>query len=222
MLAENIKSIQQELAPFTGVTLIAVTKTKPVETLLEAYQCGLRMFGENKVQEMAAKYEVLPKDIHWHLIGHLQSNKVKYIASFVEMIHSIDSLKLLQEVDKQAKKCDRTVDCLLQIFIAQEESKFGLDEGELFELINSDDFKKLKNIKIKGLMGMASNTEDIGQIKREFQYLKNLFEKAKQNFQAENIDMQELSMGMSGDYLLAIAEGSSMVRVGSKIFGSRL
>jgi len=222
MLAENIKSIQQELAPFTGVTLIAVTKTKPVETLLEAYQCGLRMFGENKVQEMAAKYEVLPKDIHWHLIGHLQSNKVKYIASFVQMIHSIDSLKLLQEVDKQAKKCDRTVDCLLQIFIAQEESKFGLDEGELFELINSDDFKKLKNIKIKGLMGMASSTEDIGQIKREFQYLKNLFEKAKQNFQAENIDMQELSMGMSGDYLLAIAEGSSMVRVGSKIFGSRL
>lgn len=221
MLNENIKSIQQELAPFPHVTLIAVTKTKPVEMLLEAYQAGLRIFGENKVQEMVAKYEILPKDIAWHLIGHLQTNKVKYIAPFVAMIHSIDSLKLLQEVDKQAKKCNRTIDCLLQVFIAQEETKFGLNDTELFELIGSEDFKKLKNISIKGLMGMASNTEDSSQIKREFQYLKSLFEKAKQNFQAENIVMQTLSMGMSSDYLLAIGEGSTMVRVGSKIFGNR-
>ena len=226
MLAENIKLIQEELAPFPKVKLIAVTKTKPVETLLEAYQCGLRVFGENKVQEMTAKYEVLPKDIQWHLIGHLQSNKVKYIAPFVSMIHSIDSLKLLQEVDKQAKNNNRIIDCLLQIFIAQEETKFGLSEEELFEILASDDFKKLKNIKIKGLMGMASNTENTAQIRKEFHYLKNLFEKVKQNFQAENkaylpVDFQEISMGMSSDYLLAVAEGSTMVRVGSKIFGSR-
>lgn len=222
MLAENIKLVQQELAPFSQVTLIAVTKTKPVEVLLEAYQAGLRIFGENKVQEMAAKYEALPKDIAWHLIGHLQTNKVKYIAPFVAMIHSIDSLKLLQEVDKQAKKCNRTIDCLLQVFIAQEETKFGLNEAELFDLISSEDFKNLKNISIKGLMGMASNTEDESQVKREFAYLKSLFEKVKQDFEGENVAMRELSMGMSGDYLLAIGEGSTMVRVGSKIFGSRV
>lgn len=221
MLAENIKIIQEELATFPKVKLIAVTKTKPVEMLLEAYQCGLRLFGENKVQEMTAKYEVLPKDIHWHLIGHLQSNKVKYIAPFVSMIHSIDSLKLLQEVDKQAKKNDRVIDCLLQIFIAQEETKFGLDEGELFELLASDDFKNLKNIRIKGLMGMASNTDNTTQIRKEFQELKSLFEKTKQNYHAENIDFTEISMGMSSDYMLAVSEGSTMVRVGSKIFGNR-
>lgn len=226
MLAENIKIIQQELAIFPEVKLIAVTKTKPVEMLLEAYQCGLRLFGENKVQEMAAKYEVLPKDIHWHLIGHLQSNKVKYIAPFVSMIHSIDSLKLLQEVDKQAKKNDRVIDCLLQIFIAQEETKFGLDENELFELLSSDDFKSLKNVRIKGLMGMATNTDDTTQISKEFQQLKNLFEKTKRAYQVEsqtteNMDFTEISMGMSSDYMLAVSEGSTMVRVGSKIFGSR-
>jgi PLP dependent protein len=222
MLAENIKIIQEELATFPKVKLIAVTKTKPVEILLEAYQCGLRLFGENKVQEMTAKYEALPKDIHWHLIGHLQSNKVKYIAPFVSMIQSIDSLKLLQEVDKQAKKNDRVIDCLLQIFIAQEETKFGLDENELFGLLASDDFKNLKNIRIKGLMGMATNTDDTVQISKEFQELKSLFEKTKQIYQMENMDFTEVSMGMSSDYMLAVAEGSTMVRVGSKIFGSRL
>ncbi len=222
MLTENIKIIQEELAAFPKVKLIAVTKTKPVETLLEAYQCGLRLFGENKVQEMTAKYEALPKDIHWHLIGHLQGNKVKYIAPFVSMIQSIDSLKLLQEVDKQAKKNDRVIDCLLQVFIAQEETKFGLNEHELFELLASDDFKNLKNIRIKGLMGMATNTDNTTQIHREFQQLKSLFEKTKQIYRpAENIDFTEISMGMSSDYMLAVAEGSTMVRVGSKIFGSR-
>jgi pyridoxal phosphate enzyme (YggS family) len=221
MLSNNIKSIQEELTPFPHVKLIAVTKTKPIEVLLEAYQCGLREFGENKVQEMTTKYETLPKDIRWHLIGHLQSNKVKYIASFVSMIHSIDSLKLLQEVDKQAKKNNRVIDCLLQIYIAQEETKFGLDETELFELLASSVLVTLKNIKIKGLMGMATNTENLTQISKEFQSLKFLFEKAKQNFITENIDFQEVSMGMSNDYALAIAQGSTMIRVGSKIFGSR-
>ncbi len=221
MLPENIKSIQQELAPFPHVKLIAVTKTKPVEVLAEAYQCGLREFGENKVQEMTTKYEALPKDIRWHLIGHLQTNKVKYIAPFVNMIHSIDSLKLLQEVDKQASKNNRVIDCLLQIYIAQEESKFGLDETELFELLASTDFQLLKNVSVKGLMGMATNMENLSQIKREFQSLKNLFEKVKLNFNSENADFQEISMGMSSDYLLAIEQGSTMVRVGSKIFGHR-
>lgn len=226
MLAENIKAIQEELASFPKVKLIAVTKTKPVEMLLEAYQCSLRLFGENKVQEMTAKYEALPKDIHWHLIGHLQSNKVKYIAPFVSMIHSIDSLKLLQEVDKQAKKNDRVIDCLLQIFIAQEDTKFGLDENELLELLSSDDFKSLKNVRIKGLMGMASNTDNTAQIRKEFQKLKNLFEQTKRAYQmenrtTENMDFTEISMGMSSDYMLAASEGSTMVRVGSKIFGNR-
>ncbi|SFE61641.1 YggS family pyridoxal phosphate-dependent enzyme [Thermoflexibacter ruber] len=221
MLSENIKAIQAELAPFSKVKLIAVTKTKPVAMLLEAYQAGLRDFGENKVQEMLPKYEALPKDIHWHLIGHLQTNKVKYIAPFVYLIHSVDSLKLLQEIDKQGKKFNRIINCLLQIYIAQEETKFGLSQEELIAILDSQELKNLKNICIKGLMGMASNTDNFDQVRQEFKNLKNIFDNIQQNYQSENIDLQEISMGMSGDYLLAIEQGSTMVRIGSKIFGSR-
>lgn len=221
MLSENIKAIQAELAPFPHVKLIAVTKTKPVEMLLEAYQVGLRDFGENKVQEMLPKYEALPKDIHWHLIGHLQTNKVKYIAPFVHLIHSVDSLKLLQEIDKQGKKCNRIINCLLQMYIAQEETKFGLSKEELIEILDSQDVSSMKNICIKGLMGMASNTDNLDQVRQEFKNLKNIFDSIQQNYYSENIDLQEISMGMSGDYMLAVEEGSTMVRIGSKIFGSR-
>lgn len=221
MLSENIKAIQAELAPFPKVKLIAVTKTKPVEILLEAYQAGLRDFGENKVQEMLPKYEALPKDIHWHLIGHLQTNKVKYIAPFVHLIHSVDSLKLLQEIDKQGKKFNRIIDCLLQIYIAQEETKFGLSEEELIAILDGQELNSLKNVCIKGLMGMASNTDNFDQVRQEFKYLKNIFDSIQQNYHSKNMDLQEISMGMSGDYLLAIEQGSTMVRIGSKIFGSR-
>lgn len=221
MLSENIKTIQAELSAFPHAKLIAVTKTKPVEIILEAYQAGLRDFGENKVQEMLPKYEALPKDIRWHLIGHLQTNKVKYIAPFVHLIHSVDSLKLLKEIDKHGRKCNRIVDCLLQVYIAQEESKFGLTQEELIEIIDSHELKNLKNICIKGLMGMASNTNDLTQIRQEFKNLKNIFDIVRNNYRGENLDLQELSMGMSNDYMLALAEGSTMVRIGSKIFGSR-
>jgi PLP dependent protein len=221
MLAENIKNIQAELVHFPHVKLIAVTKTKTVEILQEAYDLGLRLFGENRVQELVPKYEALPKDINWHLIGHLQSNKVKYIAPFVSMIQSVDSIALLKEIDKQAKKYNRLINCLLQIYIAQEESKFGLDQTELFALLASDEVKTMQNICLKGLMGIATNTENTEQVKQEFRFLKKLFEEAKQKYQSENIDFQEVSFGMSGDYELAIAEGSTMVRIGSKIFGSR-
>jgi pyridoxal phosphate enzyme (YggS family) len=221
MLLQNIKTVQNELAPFSHVKLIAVSKTKPVEVLLEAYQAGLRDFGENKVQEMLPKYEALPKDIRWHLIGHLQTNKVKYIAPFVHLIHSVDSLKLLQEIDKQGKKYGRVIFCLLQVYIAQEETKFGLSREELVEILDSQELKNLKNICIKGLMGMASNTENFEQVRQEFRSLKSIFDSIREKYHGENLDFQELSMGMSGDYMLAIEEGSTMVRIGSKIFGSR-
>ncbi len=221
MLLQNIKAIQNELAPFSHVKLIAVSKTKPVEVLLEAYQVGLRDFGENKVQEMLPKYEALPKDIRWHLIGHLQTNKVKYIAPFVHLVHSVDSLKLLQEMDKQGKKRSRVIDCLLQVYIAQEETKFGLSREELVEILDSQELQNLKNIRIKGLMGMASNTENFEQVRQEFKNLKSIFDSIREKYHGENLDLQELSMGMSGDYMLAIEEGSTMVRIGSKIFGSR-
>jgi hypothetical protein len=221
MLLQNIKTVQNELAPFSHVKLIAVSKTKPVEVLLEAYQAGLRDFGENKVQEMLPKYEALPKDIRWHLIGHLQTNKVKYIAPFVHLIHSVDSLKLLQEIDKQGKKYGRVIFCLLQVYIAQEETKFGLSREELVEILDGQELKNLKNICIKGLMGMASNTENFEQVRQEFRSLKSIFDSIREKYHGENLDIQELSMGMSGDYMLAIEEGSTMVRIGSKIFGSR-
>lgn len=220
-IAENIDKIKTELAG-TSARLIAVTKTKPLEDLQAAYDANCKVFGENKVQEMVQKWEVLPKDIEWHLIGHLQSNKVKYMAEFVAMIHSVDSLKLLQEIDKQASKHNRVIDCLLQIYIAQEETKFGLSEEETREILDSEEFKAMKNIRIVGLMGMATNTDDQEQIRLEFRSLKTFFETLKTQYPAtENLQLREISMGMSGDFMIAAEEGSTLVRVGSAIFGSR-
>ena len=220
-IAQNIQKINASLAD-TSARLIAVTKTKPIEDLQAAYEAGCKVFGENKVQEMVQKWEVLPKDIEWHLIGHLQSNKVKYMASFVSMIHSIDSLKLLQEVDKQAFKVNRVIDCLLQIYIAQEETKFGLSQEEAFEILDSAEFEAMKNVKIVGVMGMATNTDNQEQIRLEFRGLKSFFEELKSKYPTtDNLQLKEISMGMSGDYLIAAEEGSTLVRVGSAIFGSR-
>ena len=220
-IAQNIEKINAELAE-TSVRLIAVTKTKPVADLQAAYDGNCKVFGENKVQEMVEKWEVLPKDIEWHLIGHLQSNKVKYMASFVAMIHSIDSLKLLQEVDKQALKNNRMIDCLLQIYIAKEETKFGLSEDEARKILDSEEFKAMKSVRIVGVMGMATFTDNQEQIRLEFRGLKAFFETLKLQFPAaENLQLKEVSMGMSGDYLVAAEEGSTLVRVGSAIFGSR-
>ena len=220
-IAQNIEKINAELAE-TSVRLIAVTKTKPVADLQAAYNGNCKVFGENKVQEMVEKWEVLPKDIEWHLIGHLQSNKVKYMASFVAMIHSIDSLKLLQEVDKQALKNNRVIDCLLQIYIAKEETKFGLFEDEARKILDSEEFKAMKSIRIVGVMGMATFTDNQEQIRLEFRGLKAFFETLKSQFSAtENLQLKEVSMGMSGDYVVAAEEGSTLVRVGSAIFGSR-
>jgi PLP dependent protein len=220
-IAKNIEKINSSLSGTTA-RLIAVTKTKPIQDLQEAYQANCKIFGENKVQEMVQKWEVLPKDIEWHLIGHLQSNKVKYMAPFVSVIHSIDSLKLLQEVDKQALKNNRTIDCLLQIYIAQEETKFGLSQEEALEVLASEEFKLLQNIRIVGVMGMATNTDDQEQVRLEFRSLKLFFDQLKSTLPAmNNVSLKEISMGMSGDYLIAAEEGSTLVRVGSAIFGSR-
>lgn len=203
------------------VTLIAVSKTKPVSDLQAAYDAGQRHFGENKVQEMVEKAAQLPSDIHWHLIGHLQTNKVKYMASFVHLIHGVDSLKLLQEIDKQAKKAGRTQDVLLQFYIAQEDTKFGLDLQEALAIIDSIEFQQLKRIRVCGVMGMASNTSDQKQVAREFAALKKIFDTLKNKYFHDTLVFKEISMGMSGDYQLAIQNGSTMVRVGSKIFGGR-
>jgi pyridoxal phosphate enzyme (YggS family) len=218
-------SIQQNLLKIKStlpdhVTLVAVSKTKPVPDLMEAYVAGQRIFGENKIQEMVDKWEEMPKDIEWHMIGHVQTNKVKYMAPFVSLIHGVDSLKLLEEINKQAVKNDRIIDCLLQIYIADEESKFGLDGAELSELLSSPTFKTMKNIRIVGLMGMATFTDNQNQIQKEFSHLKSLFD-GLQSLQTENCKLQTVSMGMSGDYQLAIACGSTMVRIGSSIFGGR-
>lgn len=210
-ISENIKHITSQLP--AQVTLVAVSKTKPNELLLEAYNAGQRDFGENYVQELVDKEAQLPKDIRWHFIGHLQSNKVKYIAPFVYLIHGVDSFSLLKEINKQAIKNNRVIDCLLQIYIAQEETKFGLDFNEASEILNSNEFKELKNIPVKGFMAMASNTDDTEQIRKEFQSLKN--------FSTQYPDLKILSFGMSGDFQLAIQEGSTMIRVGSSIFGER-
>ena len=198
-----------------------MSKTKPNSDLLQAYECGQRDLGENKVQELTAKYEALPKDIRWHMIGHLQRNKVKYIAPFVHLIHGVDSLRLLREINKQAQKHDRVIDCLLQIFIASEETKFGLDKDELFDLLKSPDLAEMENIRIVGFMGMATNTENQEQVRSEFRYLKNLFDEVAEAYRSEKVQMKELSMGMTGDYKIALEEGSTMVRVGSAIFGER-
>mgnify|MGYP000120544771 FL=1 len=200
-----------------NITLVAVSKTKPVELLNEAYDQGQRIFGENKVQEMVDKFEKMPKDIKWHMIGHLQTNKVKYIASFVSLIHGVDSLKLLREINKQATKHNRVIDCLIQIKIASEDTKFGMTLNDLQLLLKSDEFKNLDNIRIKGLMGMASFTTDNLQIESEFKYLKSIFDQIKKKYS----DIEILSMGMSNDYKLATKYGSNMVRIGSHIFGSR-
>jgi PLP dependent protein len=216
---ENIEAFEKQLRN-TDCKLIAVSKTKAVEMIREAYEAGMRRFGENKVQEMTDKAPQLPEDIEWHMIGHLQRNKVKYIAPFVHLIHGVDSLRLLKEINKQAKKLERQINCLLQIHIAQEETKFGLSREEVFELLESEEFKAMKNIKIVGLMGMATNTENEAQIHQEFKTLKALFEKLKTQ-SIPQLEMQELSMGMSGDYQIAIEEGSTMIRVGSAIFGAR-
>jgi len=202
------------------VELVAVSKTKPISDILQAYKVGQRIFGENKVQEIREKQQQLPKDIQWHFIGHLQTNKVKHIARFVALVHGVDSLKLLQEIDKQAQKHNRIISCLFQIYIAEEETKFGLSQKELDEIINSETFKKLENIKIVGFMGMATYTELDQQIRKEFLYLKSIFEQYKP-YSTSNFKLSILSMGMSGDYQIAIECGSNMIRVGSSIFGNR-
>ena len=217
-IKENLLKIKSSLPEH--VTLVAVSKTKPLADLMEAYNAGQRIFGENKIQEMTEKWEQMPKDIQWHMIGHIQTNKVKFMAPYVSLIHGVDSLKLLEEINKQAIKNNRIIDCLLQIHIAEEETKFGLDEQELNELLASESFKNLNNIKIVGLMGMATFTENQIQIKKEFEHLKSIFD-TLQNLNTENCQMNTLSMGMSGDYKLAIACGSTMVRIGSSIFGGR-
>jgi len=219
-LKDNLAQVQKELQG-TSCRLIAVSKTKPIPLLQEAYNLGARLFGENKAQEMAEKHEALPKDIEWHMIGHLQTNKVKYIAPFVSLIHSVDSLKLLKEINKRAEQNERVIDCLLQIYIAQEETKFGLSEEELFELLASAEFQAMSNVRIKGLMGMATLTENKEKIKQEFASLKQLSDRVKAKYTLPNTDFQEISMGMSGDYPIAIAEGSTLIRVGSLIFGER-
>lgn len=218
-LADRLIDLRTKIP--ADVQLIAVSKTKPASMILELYQAGQRAFGENKVQEMVDKYEQLPNDIQWHLIGHLQTNKVKYIAPFVHLIHAVDSLKLLQEIDKQAAKCGRIIPCLLQFHIANEETKFGLDFSEAEEILQSREFIEMQNVQIVGLMGMATFTEDQEQIRDEFRNLNNYFQIIKSHYFKFNPDFKHLSMGMSGDYELAIEEGSTMVRIGSTLFGSR-
>ncbi|MFC3197494.1 YggS family pyridoxal phosphate-dependent enzyme [Parapedobacter deserti] len=219
-IADQINAIQEELSRL-GVKLIAVSKTRSVEEILEAYHAGQRVFGENIVQELVAKHDELPKDIEWHLIGHLQSNKVKYIASFINMIHSVDSLKLLKEIDKHGKKHERIIDCLLQIHIASEDTKFGLDHIELIELLRSEEFPRLQHVRIRGLMGIATNTDNQRVVKEEFCELKSLFDGIKASFFKDTPYFDTLSMGMSADYKIAIEQGSTMVRLGSTIFGNR-
>jgi pyridoxal phosphate enzyme (YggS family) len=213
----EIQALQQRITQ-QGATLVAVTKTHPISTLQQAYQAGLRIFGENKVQEMCEKQAQLPTDIQWHLIGHLQTNKVKYIAPFVQLIHSVDSWKLLEEINKRAAQNQRTIDCLLQMYIAQEETKFGLSLEEAQEILHNLSRVQLQNVKIVGLMGMASFTENKDQIRQEFKQLKQYFEVLKNTVQPE---MKILSMGMSSDWQIALEEGSNMVRIGSSIFGNR-
>lgn len=217
-ITKNLQDIQEQLPE--NVTLVAVSKTKPVSDIMQAYKAGQRIFGENKIQDMVDKYEEMPKDIQWHMIGHVQRNKVKYIASFVTLIHGVENFKTLKEINKQAAKHDRIIDCLLQIKIASEDTKFGMSANEASEILQSEAFSELKNVNVVGVMGMATFTEDQEQIKREFSFLKNTFEDLK-SLQTTNSNLQVISMGMSGDFKLAIQCGSTMVRVGSSIFGVR-
>lgn len=219
-IQNNLRSIQASIPK--NVTLVAVSKTKPVSDLMEAYEAGQRIFGENKIQEMTDKWETMPKDIQWHMIGHVQTNKVKYMAPYVSLVHGVDSLKLLQEINKQAQKNNRVIDCLLQVYIAEEESKFGLDEEELSEVLKQvqHDKNELNHIRIVGLMGMATFTNNQIQVKKEFSRLKTIFDHYS-TLNSKNCQLNILSMGMSGDYTLAIEYGSTMVRIGSSIFGGR-
>lgn len=219
-ITKNIVRFRESVQP--KATLVAVSKTKPISDLQKAYDAGQRHLGENKIQEMTDKWEALPKDIKWHMIGHTQRNKVKYMAPYVHLIHSVDSPRLAKEINKQALKNDRVINCLLQVFIADEESKFGFDEQELIDFITSEEFKKLDNININGLMGMATFTDDKDQIRAEFKSLQQTYSR----IQSENLldtrhTFKELSMGMTGDYEIALEEGSTMVRIGSAIFGAR-
>ncbi|MFD1096524.1 YggS family pyridoxal phosphate-dependent enzyme [Salegentibacter chungangensis] len=214
-ISENIKKYKAELPE--GVKLVAISKTKPKSDILEAYEAGQRIFGENKIQEMTDKWEDLPKDIEWHMVGHVQRNKVKYMAPYVGLIHAVDSLKLLKEINKQAKKNERSIKCLLQIKIAEEDSKFGISADEAEEILKSEAYAKMENTEIIGLMGMATFTDDEKQVKSEFDYLKKVFDGFAEKYPA----IKELSMGMSGDYKIAVKSGSTMVRIGSSIFGER-
>ena len=217
-ITENLLKIKSKLPQ--NVTLVAVSKTKPLSDLLEAYDTGQRIFGENKIQEMASKYNEMPKDIEWHMIGHIQRNKVKYMAPFVSLIHGVDSLRLLAEINKQALKNNRIIECLLQVKIATEESKFGLSENEVLNLLDSEEIKTFQNIKIIGLMGMATFTNNQEQLQKEFEILKCIFDNLT-HLNSTNYNLKTLSMGMSDDYPIAIKNGSTMIRVGSSIFGKR-
>ena len=214
-IAENIITYKEELPE--NVKLVAISKTKPNKDLMEAYDAGQRILGENKIQEMTDKWEELPKDIEWHMVGHVQRNKVKYMAPFVSLIHAVDSLKLLKEINKRAKQNDRTINCLLQIKIAEEDSKFGISEDEAKEILDSEAYSKMENVKVVGLMGMATFTDDEDQVRSEFKHLKSVFE----TLGDQHPDLKELSMGMSGDYKIAVECGSTLVRIGSSIFGER-
>jgi pyridoxal phosphate enzyme (YggS family) len=218
-IVENLQLIQNQIP--SHLTLVAVSKTKADELIMEAYGSGHRDFGENKVQDLAGKAERLPGDIRWHMIGHLQSNKVKFIAPFVHLVHGVDSLKLLNVINKEAAKHHRVIDCLVQIHIAREQTKFGFSEEELLEVLQSDSFGNLKNMRIRGVMGMATYTENSDQIREEFRHLKRIFEKLKASVFSNIRSFNQLSFGMSEDYQLAIEEGSTMVRIGSLIFGAR-
>ena len=218
-IVENLQKIQNQIP--SHVSLVAVSKTKPDEKIMEAYQSGHRDFGENKVQDLAGKAERLPGDIRWHMIGHLQSNKVKYLASFVHLVHGVDSLKLLNVINKEGAKQNRVIDCLMQVHIAREQTKFGFSGEELLDVLQSDSFGEMKNIRIRGLMGMATYTENSDQIREEFRHLKRIFEELRASLFSKHSSFDQLSFGMSGDYQLAIEEGSTMVRIGSLIFGAR-
>lgn len=219
MIAENLQKVKATLNP--GVKLVAVSKFHPIAALRQAYDEGQRMFGESHVQEVLIKQQALPEDVEWHFIGHLQTNKVKQLVPFVSLIHSVDSMKLLREIDKQAQKCGRVVDVLLQIHVAAEETKFGFAPEEAMQLLQQDEWRELKHVHIAGLMAMATNTEDERQVESEFEQVHQLFETMKHRFFANDATFNQLSMGMSGDYLLAQKHGSTMVRVGSLIFGER-
>lgn len=214
-ISENIKKIKEEIP--SEVTLVAVSKTKPNEDILEAYESGQRIFGENKIQEMTEKWEELPKDIEWHMLGHVQRNKVKYMAPYVNLVHAVDSLKLLKEIEKRAAENERKIDCLLQIKIAEEDSKYGIDVAQAKEILQSQEYSEMSHVKVVGLMGMATLTENENKIREEFSYLKSIFDDLKQ----EQNSFKILSMGMSGDYKIAVNCGSNMIRVGSSIFGER-